>query len=55
MVDGCGCAGAAGGEGDGMIIIVVCAVAFGWVAWLFLTAPYGWEDEEGFHYYERRP
>lgn len=30
------------------ILIGVVAV-LGWLAWLFITAPEGFEDEDGFH------
>lgn len=28
------------------IVLVMCA---GWVYWLVVNAPWGWEDEDGFH------
>jgi len=32
---------------------VVYVFLVGWLGWEMWVAPYGWEDEEGFHYGKR--
>ena len=34
----------------GVIVAVVALAALGIITFLALTAPDGWEDEDGFHY-----
>lgn len=32
-----------------LIITAACLSALGWMCWMFVTAPTGYEDSEGWH------